>query len=153
MKISEKFIIGAATGGWIGFLPFSPGTFGSLPGILLFYGIAGIPFAASLVLVAALIAAAVWIAGAAENLLAAKDPGCIVIDEIAGMGVTFLGVSFSMEAAIIGFMVFRFFDILKPFPVRYLEKRLSGGLGVVMDDVAAGIMSNIVLHVILVVIK
>jgi phosphatidylglycerophosphatase A len=153
MKISEKFIIGAATGGWIGFLPFSPGTFGSLPGILLFYGIAGIPFAASLVLVAALIAAAVWIAGAAEKLLAAKDPGCIVIDEIAGMGVTFLGVSFSMEAAIIGFMVFRFFDILKPFPVRYLEKRLSGGLGVVMDDVAAGIMSNIVLHVILVVIK
>ena len=96
---------------------------------------------------------AVWVAGQAEQLLGAKDPGCIVIDEIAGMAVTFLGVPFSVPAVIIGFVLFRFFDILKPFPVGYMEKRLSGGLGVVMDDVAAGVMSNVALHVILAVMK
>ena len=105
------------------------------------------------ILVAALIFFAVWISGQAEKLLGAKDPGCIVIDEIAGMAVTFLGVSFSVPAAIIGFILFRFFDILKPFPVGYMEKRFSGGLGVVMDDVAAGAMSNVALQVILLVMK
>ncbi len=86
-------------------------------------------------------------------MLKAKDPGCIVIDEIAGIGVTFLAIPFNIYWAILGFIVFRFFDILKPFPVNYLEKRFTGGLGVVIDDVAAGIMSNIVLQMILLVMK
>jgi phosphatidylglycerophosphatase A len=88
-----------------------------------------------------------WVAGEAEKVLADKDPGCIVIDEIVGMAVTFFAVEFSWTAAMAGFVLFRFFDILKPFPIRYLEKRYSGGFGVVIDDVAAGIMSNLVLRI------
>ena len=153
MKFRFKIIVGLATGGYLGFLPVSPGTFGSLPGIFLFYFFSRPPIPLQLLLVAGVTVFAVWVAGQAEQLLGAKDPGCIVIDEIAGMAVTFLGVPFSVPAAIIGFVLFRFFDILKPFPVGYMEKRLSGGLGVVMDDVAAGVMSNVALHVILAFMK
>jgi phosphatidylglycerophosphatase A len=153
MKTRSKLIKGLATGGYLGFLPVSPGTFGSVPGVFLFYFLSKTPLSMPCILVAALIFFAVWISGQAEKLLGAKDPGCIVIDEIAGMAVTFLGVSFSVPAAIIGFILFRFFDILKPFPVGYMEKRFTGGLGVVMDDVAAGAMSNVALQVILLVMK
>nr|MDA3897342.1 phosphatidylglycerophosphatase A [Desulfobacteraceae bacterium] len=95
----------------------------------------------------------IWVAGKAEKSLKTKDPGCIVIDEIAGMGMTFLAIDFNPYLAIGGFLVFRFFDILKPFPVNYLEKRFTGGTGVVLDDVVAGIMSNIVLQVVLLVLR
>jgi phosphatidylglycerophosphatase A len=87
------------------------------------------------------------VAGEAEKTLGDKDPGCIVIDEIAGMAVTFFALDFSWAVAIAGFALFRFFDVLKPFPIRYLEKRYGGGFGVVIDDVAAGVISNLVLRV------
>ncbi len=92
---------------------------------------------------------AIRVAGEAEKLLNTKDPGCIVIDEIAGMMVTFLGLPFDMVTALAGFLLFRVFDILKPFPIRLLERRLPGGLGVVMDDVAAGVCANVVLRILI----
>ena len=82
-----------------------------------------------------------------------KDPGCIVIDEVAGMAVTFFAIPFNMYIGFVGFILFRFFDILKPFHIRFLEKRIGVGAGVVIDDIAAGIMSNIILHIILYVTK
>jgi phosphatidylglycerophosphatase A len=90
-----------------------------------------------------------WIAHAAENILKAKDPGCIVIDEIAGMILTLTGLPFNMMTIILGFVLFRALDIWKPYPIRFLERNLSGGVGVVMDDVAAGILSNLVLRILL----
>ena len=151
MRNNSKLFVGLATGGYIGFLPFSPGTFGSLPGIPLFYFLSSLGLLPAFFFIAAFILFSIWVAEKGETALLAKDPGCIVIDEIAGMAVTFFAVPFSISAAIIGFIVFRFFDILKPFPINYLEKRFTGGLGVVIDDVAAGMMSNIVLQVILLV--
>ena len=153
MKNTSSVFVGLATGGYIGFIPFAPGTFGSLFGIPLFYFISSLPLLPTFSFIIAFILFSVWVAGKAEKSLKTKDPGCIVIDEIAGMGVTFFTIPFNLYLAIIGFIVFRFFDILKPFPVNYLEKRFTGGLGVVIDDVAAGIMSNIVLQIILLIIR
>lgn len=153
MKNNSKLFVGLATGGYIGFIPFAPGTFGSLLGIPLFYFMSSLPLRPAFSFLIVFILFSVWVAGKGERLLKAKDPGCIVIDEIAGIGVTFLAIPFNIYLAILGFIVFRFFDILKPFPVNYLEKRFTGGLGVVIDDVAAGIMSNIVLQIILLVMK
>jgi phosphatidylglycerophosphatase A len=153
MKNNSKWIVGFATGGFIGLIPFAPGTFGSLPGILIYYVMAALPLVTAFFFLAGVISLAVWVAGKGEQALGAKDPGCIVIDEIAGMTVTFFAIPFNFYLAIAGFLVFRLFDILKPFPIRYLEKRFAGGLGVVIDDVAAGIISNVVLQVILMVMK
>lgn len=153
MKNTSSVFVGLATGGYIGFIPFAPGTFGSLLGIPLFYFMSSLSLVPAFSFMIAFILFSIWVAGKAEKSLKAKDPGCIVIDEIVGMGMTFLSIPFNPYLAICGFLVFRFFDILKPFPVNYLEKRFTGGTGVVLDDVAAGIMSNIVLQVALLAMK
>ena len=78
--------------------------------------------------------------------MASEDPGCIVIDEIVGIMVTFIGLPFNMVNLVLGFVFFRVIDILKPYPIRSMEKKLSGGAGIVLDDVAAGIYSNLLLR-------
>jgi len=89
---------------------------------------------------------AIAIASAAEKILKQKDPGQIVIDEIAGLAVTFAGLPFNLKTVLAGFIIFRAFDILKPFPIRVLEKRVGGGAGVVLDDVLAGVYANLVMR-------
>jgi len=153
MKRKPTWVVGVATGGFIGKVPFAPGTFGSILGLFFCYLISFLHLLPAFFLIIAFICFSIWIAGKAETILQSTDPGCIVIDEIAGMAVTFFAIPFNMTIGVIGFFVFRFFDILKPFPIRFFEKRIHGGTGVVIDDVVAGIMSNIVLHVILMVMK
>ena len=80
---------------------------------------------------------AVYIAQQTEQMLRKKDPGMIVIDEIAGLMVTLAGVPFNLKTALAGFVIFRVFDIQKPFPIRILEKKVGGGSGIVLDDVLA----------------
>ena len=75
-----------------------------------------------------------------------EDAGEIVIDEVAGLIITFIGLPFTLKTMIAGFVIFRAFDILKPFPIRTLEKKIAGGLGVVLDDVLAGIYGNLILR-------
>jgi phosphatidylglycerophosphatase A len=135
-----------ATGFFVGRIPVAPGTLGSLIGIPVAFFLArwSWPLAAGVTIIMAL--AAVRIAGEAERQLEAKDPGCIVIDEIVGMCVALLAIPLTLQTGLAGFVLFRVFDIVKPPPVRWLERRLSGGWGIVMDDVAAGIMANIVLR-------
>ncbi len=82
----------------------------------------------------------------AEKILIQKDPGCIVIDEIAGIMIALLGMPFNTISVAAGFITFRIIDILKPFPIRYMERRLTGGVGVVTDDLMAGVYSNIILR-------
>ncbi|MGD8257780.1 MAG: phosphatidylglycerophosphatase A [Desulfobacterales bacterium] len=149
MNFGDKGVVFLATGLYIGNLPFAPGTFGSLLGLPLgyFLSIINVPLALSLTLLFTL--AAVWIANSAEKILKKRDPGCIVIDEVAGMIVTLIGMPFSLTTAVIGFIVFRAFDIIKPFPIRALEKKISGGAGIVIDDIIAGIFANLVLRIIL----
>ena len=90
---------------------------------------------------------AIWIADEAEKILKQKDPGCIVIDEIAGYVVTMVSIPLSIYTIIAGFILFRFFDIIKPFPVKYFEKKFKGGPGIVLDDLVAGLLSAFVLKI------
>lgn len=135
-----------ATGGYTGRIPFAPGTAGSLVGIPIIYLLSKFSWPVALTVSVLFILVAVWVAGEAERQLASKDPGCVVIDEIAGMVVTMLGLPLSFGMVTAGFLFFRIFDIVKPPPVRQLDRRMSGGWGIVLDDVAAGIMANIVLR-------
>ncbi len=136
-----------ATGGYVGKIPFAPGTFGSLVGFPIVYVLSKLSLPMALLVTVLLILGAVWAAHLVEQQLGAKDPGCIVIDEIAGMCVALLGMPLTWTTGLAGFFLFRIFDIVKPPPARQLERKLSGGWGVVMDDVAAGLMTNIVLRV------
>jgi phosphatidylglycerophosphatase A len=152
MNSKQKSVMFLATGCYIGNLPIAPGTFGSVLGLFLCYFLSKIGLLLALFLTIAFILCAIWIAHEAEKVLQTKDPGCIVIDEIAGMILTLIGLPFNMMTIILGFAMFRGLDIWKPYPIRFLEKNLSGGVGVVMDDVAAGILSNLILRILLIAI-
>ena len=147
MNLTNKAAVFLATGFYIGKIPLAPGTFGSLIGLPLCFLLAKIQLSAAIIAVLLIIALAIWISNVAERTLERKDPGCIVIDEIAGMVVTLIGLPFNLTTATIGFILFRILDILKPFPIRILDKRLPGGLGIVADDVVAGIFANILIRI------
>jgi phosphatidylglycerophosphatase A len=88
-------------------------------------------------------------AGSAEKILNQKDPGPIVIDEIAGMLITLIAAPPYIWVWVLGFFIFRFFDIAKPFPIRWIDANLNGGAGIMLDDVMAGIYSFLVLQALL----
>ena len=146
MSSRDKVVVCLATGFYTGKIPLAPGTFGTLPGLFLCFFLAGTSLQVSILLVFILIGLSIWIAGEAEKIVGKKDPGCIVIDEIAGMAVTLVGIPFTIQTAVAGFLLFRFFDITKPPPIRTVDKNLHGGAGIVLDDVIAGIFANIVLR-------
>lgn len=149
MKFGQKVVLFFSTGFYSGYIPFAPGTFGTLTALPLCYLLSFSSPVTGAVIIAAVIVLAVCLAGASEKLLGRKDPGCIVIDEIAGMLVTMAGLSFTFFTVAAGFVLFRILDILKPFPIRTLERKIPGGTGIVIDDVVAGIIANITLRIIL----
>jgi phosphatidylglycerophosphatase A len=149
MRFREKLVMFVATGGYAGNIPIAPGTFGSIVAIPLCYAFSKINLPLAMIGMLLLIALAIWTAQIAETIIGKTDPGAIVIDEIAGMVVTLSGVPFHLTSVVCGFIIFRALDIAKPFPIRQLERRLPGGYGVVLDDVAAGIYSNIFVRIIL----
>ena len=149
MKFGKQAVLFLSTGFYSGYIPFAPGTFGTLAALPLCYFLSFCSPGAEVMMIAIVIVLAVWLAGASEKLLGRKDPGCIVIDEIAGMLVTMAGLPFTFFSAVAGFVLFRILDILKPFPIRTLERKIPGGTGIVIDDVVAGIIANITLRIIL----
>src|SRR3989338_7482754 len=142
----QKIVLFLATGAGSGYLPWMQGTAGSLVGILLYYSLRSMPRGPYLAFVVAFFFLAVWASGLAEVIFGSKDPQRIVIDEVVGMLVTLALLPFSWWTVLVGFVLFRLFDIWKPFPARLLQDRLPGGWGVVGDDVMAGIYANIVLQ-------
>ena len=146
MLFRRHVVMCLATGCYIGRIPIAPGTLGSLVGILVAWGLSFLTWPWAVAATLGLMLAAVWISKEAERQLDRKDPGCIVIDEIVGQCITLISLPLTLGTCAAGFFLFRLFDIAKPPPARYLERRLSGGWGVVMDDVAAGIMAHIVLR-------
>src|SRR3972149_9298057 len=149
MQKKETLIKLSAAGFGIGFVPFAPGTAGTLAGIPLFFILSSFSWCGYLFLLACFTGAAVYLAGAAEVLFGKKDPPCIVIDEIAGFLWTMLWVSSTLVHVLLGFILFRAFDIIKPFPVRSFQDKLPGGYGIVGDDVMAGISSNLALQILI----
>ena len=145
MEIKHKILLFFVTCGFIGYLPFAPGTFASLfGGVLLFV----FPFSSlqgNLIFVVSLIAGSVILVNLYGSEV--KDPGYIVIDELAGMCVTMTGHRPTILNIVAGFVLFRIFDVVKPFPINKSEA-LAGGYGVVADDVIAGIFANIALVVV-----
>jgi phosphatidylglycerophosphatase A len=153
MKIRPQIVEMIATAGYVGRLPLSPGTFGSAIGLLIYFIMPTLPQTFILLGLIGFVIFSIWIAGEAEKLFAAKDPGCIVIDEVAGMLVTFFALPRTVFIGIAGFAVFRLLDILKPFPIKYAERKCPGGIGVVMDDVIAGLMSNMLVRIFLMIMN
>lgn len=149
MHFREKAALFLATGCFVGNIPFAPGTFGSLLGIPLCFVLSKINLIFALLGIILFIFFAIWTAQLAVRILQKSDPGNIVIDEIAGMTVALIGLPFNLRSVVTGFIIFRALDIFKPFPIRRIERRLSGGAGVVLDDVVAGIYSNLVLRLVL----
>jgi phosphatidylglycerophosphatase A len=149
MKFRERAVLFVATGFFIGTVPFAPGTVGTLIGLPVCFLLSRLNLLQSVICILVFILFAIGIATAAEKILKQKDPGRIVIDEIAGLMVTFAGLPFNLKTALAGFIIFRVLDILKPFPIRILERRVGGGTGVVLDDVLAGVYGNLILRVVI----
>ncbi len=145
--LGEKLILLAATGCGLGWIPVAPGTFGTLAGIPLILAASLLPVSMAFFpwLLVCLILFSVWIADEAEKIMGKKDPGAIVIDEVAGYCVALSMVPWTMIYMGLGFVLFRIFDITKPFPVRYFEKNFSGGAGIVLDDLVAGAIAGFLL--------
>ena len=136
-----------ATGCYSGYLPKAPGTWGSLVGLLLFFLLHTLSLEIYLAVIAGIFVIGTFAAGEAEKIMDHQDPGLVVIDEIVGMLITMIAVPATPLAMVLGFILFRLFDILKPFPVNFFDQRFHGGLGIMLDDVMAGIYSLIILQV------
>lgn len=146
-KFKKQAIIFVAQGAYTGRFPIAPGTAGSVLGVLLYLGMVktfspGIYFLIGVFL----FVVGTWSATRAEELLGKKDHSSIVIDEIVGYLISMFLVPFDWRFVIAGFVLFRIFDVLKPYPLQRIQ-RIHGGLGVMLDDVGAGIYTNFILQV------
>ena len=143
----KSWILFVAQGAYSGRTPVAPGTAGTLVGVLLYLAILRplslIGYLSVCVLIGYI---GVWIAGEAETLLGKKDAPSIVIDEIVGYFVSMFMIPFSWGMVIAGFFLFRIFDILKPWPLRKLQD-IHSGAGIMLDDIGAGIYTNLILQV------
>lgn len=135
-----------ATAGYSGYFPVAPGTVGSAVGLLVYAVVwwTG-SMAFELACIAALFAVGVWAGTTAERYFGGIDPGPVVLDEVVGMLLTLLWIPVGLTGALAGFVLFRVFDVIKPFPARRLES-LHGGLGVMADDAMAAVYANVVLR-------
>lgn len=145
----RRLALWLSSGLGLGYIPGSPGTYGTLWGVLLFYLGRNLSWPAFAIGTALFTLFAVFISHAAEQVSEKHDSSSIVIDEIAGYLVTVIFVPFSLKTLVLAFLLFRFFDIAKPWPIRYIDKKWGGGWGVVMDDVLAGVIANLCLQLIM----
>jgi phosphatidylglycerophosphatase A len=137
-----------ATGFGTGYLPRIPGTIGTLLAALVYwYGLSHLAPTYYLLITTAIIVAGIPISGRAELISNKKDDPKIVIDEIAGYLITMLFIQKTLLLTLAGFVLFRFFDIVKPFGIKKLQ-RLNGGTGIMIDDIACGLITNFLLRVI-----
>jgi phosphatidylglycerophosphatase A len=145
---SGKIALGLSAWFGTGLLPIAPGTFGTVAAVPIVFGLACLGIGYSAFIIAIVIAVAIWTSGRCQKILGSDDPSVVVIDEVAGFLLTMFLLPPSWLTFGLGFALFRFFDILKPYPIRKVEK-LRGGLGLLMDDLVAGISAHIGIRVIL----
>lgn len=141
-----RLAVFVATVGYCGYFPIAPGTVGSAAGLvayLLVWWTRSPVVEVTLILV--LFLAGVWAGTTAERYFGGIDPGPIVIDEVVGMLITLAFIPVGVSGAVAGFVLFRVFDVVKPFPAGRLE-RLHGGLGVMADDAMAALYANVSLR-------
>ena len=135
-----------ATCGYLGYVPVAPGTFGSAAGLVVFAAVrwSGSP-ALELAVIVLLFAVGVWSANAAEKHFGGVDPAPVILDEVVGMLITLAFLPVNITGAIVGFLLFRLFDVVKPWPANRLEA-LHGGLGVMADDAMAAVYGNVAMR-------
>jgi phosphatidylglycerophosphatase A len=144
----DRLILFIATGFGSGYLPKAPGTWGSLVGVALWFGLRDLALLPYLGVTAAIFVVGTLCAGSAEKIVDRADPGLVVVDEIVGQLLALLAAPHHPVAALLAFLTFRVFDILKPFPANWLDRHIHGGLGIMLDDVVAGLYSLLVLQLI-----
>ncbi len=154
ISVKNRLATTLATLGPIGNFPKAPGTWGSLAAIIaapwLF-----LPFSipTRIIILIAILLLGTWACSKAETIFEKKDPGCVIIDELFGQWLTILFFgAIPLWALFLAFILFRVFDILKPWPVKWAEDRFNGGLGVMLDDGVAGIYALLITHFIIAVV-
>ena len=156
MKPTDYLALAIGTFG-VGYLPLMPGTFGSLVGVGMFLLLAraNMPLVAVVVvLILAVTFAGIWAGSRIEQLSGRKDPGKVVVDEVAGQLIALFPLTlfpqWSTGAVILSFILFRFFDIVKPYPANRLQE-LNGGIGIMFDDLVAGVYGAAVVSIFLII--
>ena len=130
-----------------GFAAKAPGTFGSLTAVLIWwFGLGQLPLLLQLSAIVLLVLIGTWLTHRVQVRYQVSDPGAIVIDEFAGQWIALLFAPMTLWGMLAGFALFRLLDIWKPWPVGTLEKRVPGAFGVMVDDLAAGVMALAVLQ-------
>jgi phosphatidylglycerophosphatase A len=135
-----------ATGAGSGYAPVAPGTFGSAVGLLVYFLTWRWPAAWQVALLAAISLVGIWASTVAARHFGREDPGQVVIDEVAGQLLTLFLLGVGPIGAVVGFFVFRLLDIIKPWPARQFEA-LPAGLGIMADDLMAGVYGWIIMRV------
>ena len=146
MTVGRTSILSLASAFGLGYVPFAPGTFGTLAAIPIWWALSDVSLATFVWVVAGACVGAVLVAHAAESYYRAHDVQHIVIDEVVGLLVTAVGVPFRWHEVVTAFFLFRVLDMTKPPPIRYVDRRVKGGLGVVLDDVLAGALACAIMH-------
>lgn len=152
----RRVILFLASGGMVGYVPVASGTFGAAVAVPLYWLFepwrhlsVGVYVAVYVIAVAA----ACWIAGRAESLLREHDSHVIVIDEIVGYLAATLFLAPTWEHTLVAFIIFRIFDVIKPFPAGYIDRAVPGGVGVVLDDVVSGLYANLATRAVMAVVS
>lgn len=144
--------VALATVGGVGYAPVASGTVGSLVALPLLPWLAALRDRSTAIYVAVvlgLVVVAIWAAGRAEEAFGGRDHSRIVIDEVAGLVLAGAFIPATWTAAVVAFVLFRVFDVVKPFPARGIDRDVHGGLGVVGDDLVAGVYAGVVTRLLL----
>lgn len=137
-----------ATGFGSGLINPAPGTWGSLAAIPLILALHQLSMPIYLLVLAISVIAGIWLCGLVARELGVEDHQAIVWDEFVGMGITlaFIPSGLALPAVVLGFLLFRLYDIVKPGPIGWLDRNLKGGAGIMMDDILAGVFAFLTLH-------
>ena len=143
--MSDNFVKISATFFYIGNFPFAPGSMASFAGALLAIALTGMPIIYVLVTLGVTLLG-LLVSGPMEDILKSKDPSSVVIDEVAGILIAFFLLPMNMTVLVTAFFLFRAFDMFKLYPVDKFEE-FEGGLGIMTDDIVAGVYTNIIMHI------
>jgi phosphatidylglycerophosphatase A len=150
MKPTDYLALAIATCG-VGYLPLAPGTFGSLVGVGIFWLLVRANLAVIVIAILAVTFAGIWAGSRVEQVSGRKDPGKVVVDEVAGQMIALLPLALSARwstgLVILSFILFRFFDIVKPYPANRLQE-LDGGMGIMFVDLVAGVYGAVVVLIV-----
>ncbi len=150
MRLSKQQTLShIATVFGLGRIKVAPGTFGSIAALPLAYGLSLVGVGPYALFMLVLFPVAVWAAEAHSAVMGEHDSQTIIIDEVLGMLISLFWLPMTWQTFAIGFLLFRLLDITKPFPISVLDRKVTGGIGVIIDDVAAGVVVNVILQILL----